>query len=48
MISRLQVIITVVVIALLVLMVVSVVGLQAGDAQPGSGSERAVPETPTP
>ena len=46
--SRLQVIIVVVVIALLVLIVGGVIGLQGGDPQPGSGSERATPETQTP
>ncbi len=46
--SRPQVIIVVVVVAVLVLIVVNVIGLQAGDPQPGSGSKRATPETPTP
>ncbi|HYZ46995.1 MAG TPA: hypothetical protein VE712_04950 [Actinomycetota bacterium] len=45
--SRLQVIILVVVIALLALMVLGAIGLQAGDPQPGSTSTGASPETPT-
>ena len=48
MMSRLLVIIVVVVTALLVLTVVGAIGLQGGDPQPGSGSERATPETQTP